>query len=95
MRTVKGANNARPTPASGAISVTCNPNAVVVVEPMGGGEGQMTVVPGSHTVVAFNQLRPGEYLVSASLDGFETLETKVFVSVNKIISVKLVMRPRI
>lgn len=94
MRTVKGANNARPTPASGAISVTCNPNAVVVVEPLGGGEALMTVVPASHTIVAFNQLRPGEYFVSASLDGFETLETKVFVSVNKIISVKLVMRPR-
>jgi len=94
VRRVNATYNARPTPASGSISVTCRPNALVVIEPVGGGEAQMSVVPASVTVVAFNQLRPGEYLVSASLDGYETLETRVFVSVMKIISVKLTLRPR-
>ena len=94
IRTVRATNNARPTPASGAISVTCNPNATVVIEPLGGGEALMSIVPASVTVVAFSQLRPGEYLVSATLDGYETLETRVFVAVTRIISVKLVMRPK-
>jgi hypothetical protein len=61
---------------------------------VGGGEAQMSVVPSSVTVVAFNQLRPGEYLVSASLDGYETVEIRVFVAVTKIISVKLALRPK-
>lgn len=94
LRHVKATGYARPTPASGAISVTCNPNAVVVIEPMGGGEALTSVVPSSLTVVAFSQLRPGEYIVTVSLEGYETFETRVFVSATKIISVKLQMRPR-
>ena len=94
VRTIKPTNNARPTPASGSISVTCNPSATVLVEFMGGGEALMSVVPTSLTVLAFNQLRPGEYRVAATLDGFEPIETRVFVAVTKIISIKLIMRPR-
>ena len=94
VRTVKATYDARPTPASGAISVRCNPNALVLIEPVGGGEAQMSVVPSSVTVVAFNQLRPGEYLVTASLDGYGTVETRVFVAATKIISIKLTLRPR-
>jgi tetratricopeptide (TPR) repeat protein len=94
VRTIKGANNAKPMPSSGAISVTSNPNAIVVLEPIIGGEALRSLVPASLTVVAFNQLRPGEYLVWAWMDGFEKLEAKVFVAANRIISVKLVMRPK-
>lgn len=94
LRHVKPTGYARTTPASGAISVSCNPSAVVVIEPLDGGEALMSVVPTSLSVVAFSQLRPGEYLVSASLDGFETTETHVFVSATKIITVKLQLRPK-
>ena len=94
LRTIKATKDAKPTPASGAISVTCNPNAVVVIEPLVGGEALMSVVPSSVTVVAFSQLRPGEYLVSASLDGYETLDTRVVVAVTRIVTVKLKLRPK-
>ncbi len=94
IRTIKATNFARPTPASGAISVTCIANAVVVVEPVFGGEAQMSIVPASLTVVAFNQLRTGEYRVVASLDGYEPLETRVFVAATKIVSIKLTLRPK-
>lgn len=94
VRSVKPTNNARPTPASGVISITCDPNATLLIEPMAGGEAQMTTVPPSETVVAFNQLRPGEYRVVASLDGHKTLETRVFVAVNKIMSVRLKLQPK-
>lgn len=94
LRHVKPTGYARPTPASGAISVSCNPNSIVVIEPLGGGEALMSIVPSSPTVVAFSQLRPGEYLVTASLDGYEPFETQVFVAATKIISVKLQLRPK-
>ncbi len=94
VRTIKATNNPRPTPASGAISITCDPNATLLVEPLSGGEAQKTIVPSSDNVVVFNQLRPGEYRVVAWLDGHETLETRVFVPVNRVVGVKLKLQPK-
>ncbi len=94
VRTIKWSNNTRPTPASGVILITCEPNAIVLIEPLAGGEAQMTTVPSSVNIVSFSQLRPGEYRVAASLVGYEMLETRVFVGVNKVMSVKLKLQPK-
>jgi|GEM_PF-3140446 len=94
VRTIKATNNPRPTPASGAISITCDPNATLLVEPLSGGEAQKTVLPSSDNVAVFNQLRPGEYRVVAWLDGHEILETRVFVPVNRVVGVKLKLQPK-
>lgn len=94
VRNVKATALTRPTPATGVISVTTVANASVLIEPVGGGEAQVSVAPASLTIVAFNQLRPGEYRVVAALDGYETAETKVFVAATKIVSIKLNLRKR-
>jgi tetratricopeptide (TPR) repeat protein len=94
VRNLKATNSTRPTPATGVIAVNSVANASVLIEPVVGGEAQMSIVPTSLTVVAFNQLRPGEYRVVASLNGYETLETRVFVAATKIVSIKMNLRPR-
>lgn len=94
VRNVSANNFAKATPATGAISVNCTPNSIILIEPLSGGEAQMSVVPASLTVVAFNQLRPGEYRIVAALDGYETVEMKVFVAVTRVVSVKLALRPK-
>lgn len=94
VRNLKATNITRPTPATGVIAVTTIANATVLIEAVAGGEAQMSIVPVSLTQVAFNQLKPGEYRVVASLDGYETAETKVFVSATKIVSIKMNLRPK-
>jgi hypothetical protein len=94
VRNLKATNSAVPTPATGVISVNSVANASVLVEPVGGGEALVSIVPASLTIVAFNKLRPGEYRVVASLDGYETLETRVFVAATKIVTIKMNLRPK-
>jgi tetratricopeptide (TPR) repeat protein len=94
VRTIKATNFSKATIATGAILITCQSNAKILIEPVAGGEAQMTVVPPSDQVVAFNQLRPGEYRVVASLDGHQTAEVKVFVAVTRVVSIKLNLRAK-
>lgn len=94
VRDLRATNLIRPTPSAGTVSVTSVANAAVLIEAVAGGEAQVSIVPASLTVVAFNQLRPGEYRVVAALDGYEPMEARVFVSANKIVSIKLNLRKR-
>jgi hypothetical protein len=94
VRNLRATNLIRPTPSAGTVSVTSVANASVLIEAVAGGEAQVSIVPASLTVVAFNQLRPGDYRVVAALDGYETMETQVFVTANKIVSIKLNLRKR-
>ncbi len=94
VRTIKATNFSRATIATGSISITCQSNAKILIEPVAGGEAQMTIVPPSDQVVAFNQLKPGEYRVVASLDGYQTAEVKVFVAVTRVVSIKLNLRAK-
>lgn len=94
VRNLKATNSTVPTPATGVISVNSVANASVLIEPVGGGEALMSIVPTSLTIVAFNKLKPGEYRVVAALDGYETLETRVFVAATKIVTIKMNLRPK-
>ena len=94
VRTIKATNFSKATIATGSISITCQSNAKILIEHVAGGEAQMTIVPPSDQVVAFNQLKPGEYRVVASLDGYQTAEVKVFVAVTRVVSIKLNLRAK-
>jgi len=94
VRQLKATNLIRPTPSAGTVSVTSVANASVLIEPVAGGEALVSIVPSALTVVSFNQLRPGDYRVVVALDGYETMETQIFVTANKIAAIKMMLRKR-
>jgi hypothetical protein len=68
VRTVMVPKIVRVTPTTGTLAVAAEPNATILVEPIGGGEGRKGEVPAGERIFTFVDLKPGRYRVAASLD---------------------------
>ncbi len=77
---------------TGAIVVSAEPGATVVVESVRGGTGDDVTVPQGVDQVAFNKLTPGRYRVAASLDGYEDSEREVTVRAGEPATVSMNMQ---
>ena len=82
-------------PKTGTLSVVAAPRAFVSVAPVGGkGANKTKTLPENQRSDAFDNLAPGRYVVTATLDGYETGKTEVEVvagkSVNADLNLKLV-----
>jgi hypothetical protein len=81
------------TPTTGALAVAAVSDAVILVEPIRGGEGKEGTVPKGEGIFIFNDLKPGRYRVAAELDGYQPAEEEAIVTANKNSSVTLVLKP--
>jgi hypothetical protein len=68
VRTVVVPKVIRVTPTTGTLAVAAEPNATILVEPVGGGVAAKGTVPGGERIFTFVDLKPGRYRVAASLD---------------------------
>lgn len=92
-RKVNSAHNAHPTVTTGTLSVAALPKATILVERMnGGGDAEGTVPPGERLFI-FANLKPGNYHVSATLDGYKQDEQDVEIVANRHKGVTLNLQP--
>lgn len=68
VRTVVVPKVIKVTPTTGTLAVAAEPNATILVEPMGGGVAAKGTVPAGERIFTFVDLKPGRYRVAASLD---------------------------
>jgi|ERR1051325_2688751 hypothetical protein len=82
-------------PNTGAVAVSAEPGAVLLIEPvnMPGVEAEEAAVPADGRIFIFNDLQPGRYRVAAELEGYQPAETEVVVKRNNISSLSLNLRP--
>lgn len=88
VKVVQTTNFAQATPATGSLYIAVEANAVVLIEPVIGGEAQLMTAD-TVRYVAFNKLKPGEYRIVASLDGYPQVEVRAFVAATRVVSVKI------
>lgn len=83
------------TPSTGSLSVSAEPNASLLVEPLNHPEpGRLeATVPADQRVVTFNGLKPGKYRVAGTLAGHQPAETQVTILANRSQSATLVFEP--
>lgn len=82
------------TPTTGTLSVASEPNASLLIEPLRkGGEGKVGTIPAGERQFIFNDLKPGQYRVAASLEGYEPAEKEVSVTANRAIPVTVDLKP--
>ncbi|HVG34837.1 MAG TPA: carboxypeptidase-like regulatory domain-containing protein [Pyrinomonadaceae bacterium] len=94
-RTVTVTRTVVRAPNTGAIVVSAEPGATVVVESVRGGTGDDVTVPQGVDQVAFNKLTPGRYRVAASLEGYEDSEREVVVRAGEPATVSMNMQPKV
>ncbi len=82
-------------PNTGAIVVSAEPGATVVVESKRGGVGSDLTIPQGVDQVAFNKLTPGQYRVAASLEGYKDSEREVTVRAGEPATVSMSMQPEL
>ncbi len=89
-------------PTTGAISVSAEANAVILVEPLalkggrkGRREAQQGAVPERERQFYFADLQPGSYRVAAELDGYHPAETVAEVKASETKLVTLDLRPKV
>lgn len=73
------------TSTTGRLFVSAEPNAVLLIEPKSGKNGeaqQGTVRPGRRDII-FNDLKPGHYRVAGALAGYKEAETEIDIEANK------------
>lgn len=72
-RPVYSSMKAQPTITTGALSVVAAPGAVVYLEPVGGKQGKSDLKGNlkEKRQFIFNALKPGDYIVSVELEGYE------------------------
>ncbi len=92
-RTVYVTRNAHPTVTTGTLSVAAEPNAIIRLESVKGGEALEGNVPASEKLFIYNNLRPGTYRVAAALDGYKPTEEKIQIVANKNKGVTLNLEP--
>jgi uncharacterized protein (DUF2141 family) len=68
VRTVVVPKVVKVTPTTGTLAVAAEPNATILVEPVGGGIAAKGTVPAGERIFTFVDLKPGRYRVAASLD---------------------------
>jgi hypothetical protein len=93
VRTVTVTKVVKVTPTTGTLAVAAASNAVILVEPLRGGEGKEGTVPPGEALFIFNDLRPGRYRVAAELDGYQPVEEEVVVAQNRSTPVTLTLIP--
>lgn len=83
------------TPTTGSLSVSADPNASLLVEPLNNrrAEGQEGTVPRGEHIFIFNDLKPGRYRVAGELPGHHPTETFVEIKANKNRAVSLEFTP--
>ena len=64
------------TPLTGRLFVSAEPGAVILIEPLDikGAESQKGTVPDSKRTFIFNDLKPGNYRIAATLAGYHEVE---------------------
>lgn len=94
-RTVTVTKIVQATKTTGTLAVAVEPNAELLIEPVGahGGEAQVGKVPTGERLFIFNDLKPGRYRVAAELEGYRAAEQEVTVSANKSTPITLDLQP--
>jgi hypothetical protein len=92
-KTVYVDRNAHPTITTGTLSVDAFPNAIVRVEPVRGGTALEGTVPANERLFIFGDLKPGPYLVAATLDGYKPATQKIEIAANKHKGLTLNLQP--
>lgn len=82
-KTVYVNKNAHPTVTTGTLSVDAYPNAIIRVVPLKGGTALEGTVPKNERLFIFGSLKPGAYLVAATLDGYKPAEQRIQIFANK------------
>ena len=93
VKTVTVTKVVKVTPTTGTLAVAAAANAVILVEPLKGGEGKEGTVPAGEGIFIFNDLRPGRYRVAAELDGYQPVEEEVTVVPNRSTPMTLTLTP--
>lgn len=93
VRTVTVTKVVKVTATTGTLAVAAASNAVILVEPLKGGEGKEGTVPTGEGIFIFNDLRPGRYRVAAELDGYQPVEEEVTVVQNRSTPITLTLTP--
>lgn len=82
------------TPTTGSLSVATAPNAVIELDRVGDARDPINLsMPTDGSQAIFNKLVPGDYRVSAELDGYTTAERTVHISRNEQEGILLDIRP--
>ncbi|HEY0077428.1 MAG TPA: caspase family protein [Pyrinomonadaceae bacterium] len=77
-------------PTTGTLSVVAEPKALVTVAPVNGKGANKTMTLGANQrSIPVDSLAPGRYVVTATLDGYETIKTEVEVVAGKSVSADL------
>jgi hypothetical protein len=93
VRTVTVTKVVKVTATTGTLAVAAVSDAVILVEPVRGGEGKEGTVPTGEGIFIFNDLRPGRYRVAAELDGYQPAEEEVTVTANRSTPITLSLTP--
>lgn len=93
VRTVTVTKVVKVTATTGTLAVAAASDAVILVEPVRGGEGKEGTVPKGEGIFIFNDLKPGRYRVAAELDGYQPAEEEINVTANRNTPVTLDLKP--
>jgi uncharacterized caspase-like protein len=78
---------------TGSLAVASVPNATIIVDPLDGGPGYKNVILTDQLLCVFDEIPPKTYMVTASLEGYQSAKQEVVISAGKTLPLTLTISP--